>query len=123
AGTDKMSSEVPIGAVRGYVHLLEDGEPTFEAWAAAVRAGRTFVSSGPILELLVDGHEPGDVVRLSGPGRLDVTIRARAAQPVIRDVELVVNGRVAASTSEPGGLTELALNESVEIADGSWIAA
>ena len=24
AGTDKMSSEVPIGAVRSYVHLLED---------------------------------------------------------------------------------------------------
>ncbi len=51
AGTDKMSSEVPIGAVRTYTHLLDDEPLTFDRWAAAVRAGRTFVSSGPVLEL------------------------------------------------------------------------
>ena len=60
AGTDKMSAEVPIGAVRTYTHLLDDEPLSFAGWAAAVRAGRTFVSSGPILELQVDGQEPGE---------------------------------------------------------------
>ena len=106
-GTDKMSSEVPIGAVRAYVHLLTDETLTFETWAAAVRAGRTFVTSGPILELAVDGHEPGDVVRLSSGGRLEVAVRARAAQPVVSEVELIVNGRIVAATSAAGGTTEL----------------
>lgn len=123
AGTDKMSSEVPIGAVRAYVHLLSDEPLTFDGWAAAVRAGRTFVTSGPVLELAVDGHEPGDVVRLASGGRLEVAVRARAAQRVITEVELVVDGRVVAATTDTTGSTELALRETVEVAAGAWIAA
>jgi hypothetical protein len=123
AGTDKMSAEVPIGAVRAYVHLLSDEALTFDAWATAVRAGRTFVTSGPILELSVDGREPGDVVRMTSPGRLDVTIRARAAQQVITDLELVVNGRIVAATQAAPGTAELALHEAIEIRAGAWIAA
>ena len=123
AGTDKMSAEVPVGAVRTYSHLLTDEALTFDAWAAAVRAGRTFVTSGPILELEVDGHEPGDVIRLPSAGRLEIALRARAAQPVISDLELVVDGRVVAATSAAAGSTELALHETVEIAAGAWIAA
>ena len=122
AGTDKMSAEVPIGAVRTYAHLQTDGPLTFESWASAVRAGRTFVTSGPILELTVEGHEPGDVIRLRSNGRLEVVARARAAQTVLSDLELVVNGRVVAATSSPDA-AELALQETVEIPAGAWIAA
>jgi hypothetical protein len=123
AGTDKMSAEVPIGAVRTYGHLLTDEALTFDAWAAAVRAGRTFVTSGPVLELGVEGHEPGDVIRLRSGGRLEVVARARAAQPVITDLELLVNGHLVAATSAAAGSSELVLNETVEIAAGAWIAA
>lgn len=123
AGTDKMSAEVPVGAVRTYSHLSSDDALTFEAWAAAVRVGRTFVTSGPILELAVDGHEPGDVIRLRSGGRLEVALRARAAQPVITDLELVVNGRIVAATGAAVGSTELTLGETLDIADGAWIAA
>jgi hypothetical protein len=123
AGTDKMSAEVPVGAVRAYGHLLTDEPLTFEAWAAAVRAGRTFVTSGPVLELAVDGHEPGDVIQMRSAGRLEVVARARAAQPVISELELVVNGRVVAATRAPTGSTELTLHETVEVAAGAWIAA
>jgi hypothetical protein len=122
-GTDKMSSEVPIGAVRAYVHLLTDEALTFETWAAAVRAGRTFVTSGPVLELAVAGHEPGDVVQMRSAGRLEVTVRARAAQPVITDVELILNGRIVAATSAGGGSNELALRETISVEAGAWIAA
>lgn len=81
------------------------------------------MTSGPILELAVDGAEPGDVVRLSAPGRAEVAVRARSAQAVIREVELVVNGRVVAATTVDAAVTELRLDERVEIAAGSWIAA
>ena len=122
AGTDKMSAEVPIGAVRAYVHLLVDEPLSFETWAAAARAGRTFVTSGPILELSVEGREPGDVIRMETGGRLEVAVRARAAQPMITTVELIVNGRVTAAT-ESAATTEMTLFETVEIDAGSWIAA
>ena len=128
-GTDKMSAEVPVGAVRSYVHLLTDEALSFERWAAAVRAGRTFVTSGPIIELEVDGHEPGDVVSMSAPGSLELIARVRAAQPVIADLELVVDGRVVAAVAAAGersasaGVTALDLHETVEIRAGAWIAA
>ena len=123
AGTDKMSAEVPVGAVRTYTHLLADDALSFDAWAAAVRAGRTFISSGPVVELAVDGREPGDTVELRAPGRLEVVAVARAAQPVITDLELVVNGRIVAAVSAAAGSTELAVHETIPIDAGSWIAA
>jgi len=128
AGTDKMSAEVPIGAVRTYTRLAEGPDSTddvtFAAWADAVRAGRTFVTSGPLLELTVEGREPGHVLRLTGPSRLQVIARVRATQPVVSDLELVVNGRIVAATAAPHGPgTELALDERIDVAHGSWIAA
>ncbi len=123
AGTDKMSAEVPVGAVRTYAHLLDDDGLTFDSWAAAVRAGRTFVTSGPVLELAADGREPGSVIQMASAGRLQVVARARAAQPVISQLELVVNGRVVAATSAAGGSSELSLNEPIDISAGAWIAA
>jgi hypothetical protein len=122
AGTDKMSAEVPVGAVRAYVHLLSDDPLSFDTWAAAVRAGRTFVTSGPILELAVDSHEPGDVIRMRSAGRLEAAVRVRAAQPVITDLELIVDGRVVAAAAA-GGVTSLELHETLEIGAGAWIAA
>jgi hypothetical protein len=124
AGTDKMSAEVPVGAVRTYAHLPDGAGPTFDGWADAVRAGRTFISSGPILELAVDGREPGSVVTMPGPGRLHVEARVRAAQPIIECLEIVVNGRVIASVAAAGvGGRELRLSEAIAVDAGSWIAA
>ena len=123
-GTDKMSAGVPLGAVRTYARLDPDAEPTFEAWAAAVRAGRTFATSGPIIEMIVDDLEPGAVLGLpASGGRLPVQVRARAAQPVISAVELVVNGRVVARETAPAPTTDLRLAATVEVRQGSWVAA
>ena len=56
-GTDKMSSDVPVGLYRTYARL--DEEFSYEAWCRAVRSGRTFLSGGPLVTLSVDGREPG----------------------------------------------------------------
>ena len=67
-GTDKMSAEIPLGAIRTYARLAPGSPISFDAWADAVRAGRTFVSSGSFVDLEVDGCGPGDVIKL-GPRR------------------------------------------------------
>ncbi len=125
-GTDKMSAEVPVGQVRTYARLDPDAEPSFDAWAAAVRAGRTFATSGPVIELAVESREPGEVLQLpAGGGILGVEVRARAAQAVIRAIEIVVNGRVVArqETAARAPLDVLHLHAEIPIAVGSWIAA
>jgi hypothetical protein len=42
---------------------------------------------------------------------------------MITDIEIVVNGRVVAATGVPAATAELALRETIEVSDGSWIAA
>ena len=70
----------------------------------AVRAGRTFVSSGSFVDLEVDGCGPGDVIKLGrGGGSVEVRAAASAAQPVIDRLELIHDGVVVAATSADGG--------------------
>ncbi|TMF36263.1 MAG: hypothetical protein E6I26_08460 [Chloroflexi bacterium] len=123
-GTDKMSAEMVLGGIRTYARLDPRGAPTFAAWADAVRAGRTFATAGPILELTVDGHEPGDVIRLrAGGGRLPARARARSAQPIIGSVELVMNGLVVAERTVPQATDDLVLDAEIAVEAGAWIAA
>src|SRR6266568_4056063 len=67
-GTDKMTSDVPVGLYRTYVSIPPDQDFTHETWCANLAAGRTFMSGGPIISLSVDGHTIGDTVRLGGNG-------------------------------------------------------
>ncbi|MEU8272362.1 CehA/McbA family metallohydrolase [Sphaerisporangium sp. NPDC049002] len=82
AGTDSMLSFTrqrmemvasPLGWERTYAKV--EGPLTAASYAEAVRRGRTFATTGPFVELTVDGHEPGDTIdRLPGD-RVRVTVR------------------------------------------------
>jgi hypothetical protein len=122
-GTDKMSAEIPLGAIRTYARLDPGAPLSFEAWADAVRAGRTFVSSGSFVDLQVDGCGPGDVIRLGrGGGSVEVRAAASAAQPVIDGLELIHDGVVVAATSARGS-ERVTLSERVPVSKGGWLAA
>ena len=123
-GTDKFSAEIPVGAIRTYARLDPEDPPSFESWALAVRAGRTFATSGPIIEFSVDGHGPGDVLSLPVfGGRLEARVRVRAAQPVISFVDVVVNGQVVATGESLHPTGDLTLETPIDIHAGAWIAA
>ncbi|MCC7352344.1 MAG: CehA/McbA family metallohydrolase [Anaerolineae bacterium] len=121
-GTDKMMSSMPLGGVRTYAHLSRDEAFTFENWARAVRAGRTFSSSGPLLTLTVDGHVPGDEIRLpAGGGTLEVEAHAQSAQP-FDELQLVVNGKVVAQEAK-ANTRDLRLRTKVRMEGSGWLAA
>ncbi len=98
AGTDKMSADTPVGAVRTYARI-EDGRPfDYRAWMDAVRAGRTFVTYGPLIEFGVDGHPPGGRIRMTrNGGEVCVHWEAASATVPMSRVDLVVNGEVRES--------------------------
>ena len=54
---------------------LGDAPLSTDAFAAAVRAGRTVVTNGPWLTLDVDGHGPGAVLDRGAGQRLRVRAR------------------------------------------------
>ena len=120
-GTDKMSSDVPVGFYRTYAHL-DGGELTYDNWCRAVARGRTFLSGGPMMHFSVDGREIGDTVELSGPGTVEVHAWAESTLPI--DVlEIVQSGRVVASTEARGGARRLELRERIEVDGHTWLAA
>lgn len=121
-GTDKMSAGTPIGAVRTYAHI-GDQPATFDAWTDAVRAGRTFVSSGPLMSLSVEGREPGEEIALPGDGGL-VSVSAEAVSvTTLSSLEIVVNGIPVARTTPAEAVHRLRIEDSIRIDEGSWIAA
>lgn len=95
------------------------GRSAYESWAAGVRAGRAVVTNGPLLELTVNGQEPGAV--------LDAPVAEGRARVVfhrpIEKLEIIANGEVVASRAGDGAATELTLPFAVDTSDSTWIAA
>ena len=122
-GTDKMSSDTPVGIYRTYVYIPPDEPFTYETWCRNVAAGRTFHSGGPILKFSVDGHQVGDVVALPGNGgTVEVSAEAESILP-IHALEIVQEGRVVAASNEAAGARKLSLNAKVKVGGHSWLAA
>lgn len=122
-GTDKMSASIAVGGARTYARLGRDDEFTFANWAQAVRAGRTFTTSGPLIDLKVEGREIGEEIKLPGAGgTVEIEAQANCVWP-LHLLEVVVNGQVVAASSDEGGAKRLALKTRVPVKRSSWIAA
>jgi hypothetical protein len=121
-GTDKMGAYMPAGTNRAYAYVGQE-EFTFPSWAKAVRSGKTFVTSGPLLLFQAEGHAPGDEIILSaGGGTVEVQASARSFVPFHR-LEIVLNGRVVASREELMETREMTLKEKIRAPGPGWLAA
>lgn len=122
-GTDKMTSDVPVGIYRTYVHIPDDEPVTYETWCRGLRGGNTFLSGGPLIRLSVDGHPIGSTIALPGNGgAVEVEASAESVVP-FGSLELVVNGEVVARTGGSGLERSLSLRERIPLDRHSWIAA
>lgn len=81
----------PVGYNRVYVHLGKDMDHA--NWWKALRAGRSFVTNGPLLRVSADGKLPGTV--FTGAKNIKLDLKAElATQDPIRVVEIIKNGQV-----------------------------
>ncbi|MCC6585815.1 MAG: CehA/McbA family metallohydrolase [Bryobacterales bacterium] len=106
----------------GKVYVQVSGELTYPKWLAAYKAGRTFVSNGPILSLDMEGSGPGDTFRVEGSREIMCKARAESYVPMGR-LELIVNGQVAGAAEATGDKRQLELSQSIQLDKSSWIAA
>ncbi|MDE0197725.1 MAG: hypothetical protein OXK78_05995, partial [Caldilineaceae bacterium] len=91
-------------------------------WMAAVQAGNTFMTIGPLAELTVEGVAPGGQVQLpAGGGSVGVDWRVESVQVPIEQVEVVQGGLVVDQVDVQG---EYSASGSLQVAvtASSWIA-
>jgi hypothetical protein len=130
AGTDAMTNYAslrgPVGLNRVYVKA---GVPlTHPKFLAALKAGKTFATNGPLLELSVNGRDIGSEIALPN-GMSKLTIRGRMRSIVAVDrVEIVVNGNVvdslplSADHRSAQGTRMLTVNNSSWVTLRAWSA-
>ena len=121
-GTDKMSSDVPVGLYRTYVRFSEGQEFSYANWCRNVALGRTFLSGGPIIDFRVEGYEPGDTFLMNGPGNVNVTVRAESTIPIY-NLEIIQEGKVIMAEESPNGQRVLEINLDVNISSNKWLSA
>ncbi|TDI36476.1 MAG: hypothetical protein E2P02_25150 [Acidobacteria bacterium] len=117
AGSANGVMPAPVGLNRVYVQLESF---SYENFLAAMKAGRSFTSSGPILELVIDEkHGPG--ARLSQARgealHVEATVKSKGN---IETVELIVNGKIVKKVTQGG--SEVRLITDLSLDEGSWIA-
>lgn len=127
AGTASGVHPVPLGFGRVYVRL--PGGFDYEDWMEGLDAGRSFVTTGPMLFATLNGHDPGRVFQRKTqecPVPFAAAGSVQSAYPLDR-IEIVVNGQAAkairpqnARTGPGAYLSEF--NEGVRIDASSWIA-
>lgn len=123
-GTDNFSDvwlDPPPGSDRTFAHVT--GPLTLASWRSAITHGRTFSSTGPLLFLRVDGHEPGATIAVGPHGPTSVHVSADLTSIAPMDVlDILVNGDVV-KTVRPTDPLHVVFDGTIEMPVGGWIAA
>jgi len=124
AGTDNFSDvwrDPPPGSDRTFARI--EGPLTMRSWMDAIKRGRTFMSTGPLLFLDVEGRQPGDEIDVpaSAPAALHVKVRAVSITPM-DSLQILVNGDVV-ETVAATDRAHILFDGPIAMPQGGWIAA
>ncbi len=118
----------PGGGVPGKVRIysLLKGEYSLSKLAAAIKQGRSFVTSGPLLHFRMDAAEVGSILHLDAPKRLKAHIEAWASGfpgEYLTWVELIRNGEVVKRWDLSARPESITLETEVEEFGTCWYIA
>ncbi len=122
AGTDAMTNYAslrgPVGTDRVYV---ESGLPLDRGrWYAALKAGKTFATNGPLLQFQVGTTAIGGELALpAGSHRLPMRVTLRSLVPMDH-LEIIGNGAVVASLPLRGDRTSADTTVMLDVARSGW---
>ncbi len=122
-GTDAMANYAslrgPVGMNRAYARVPA-GEVKPEEWMAALKAGRSFATNGPLLGFTLGGAAVGDELKFDAPQqRVRFSVRLQSIVAVDQ-LELVCNGRVVRSFVSHKPKDHGEFSGSVALKDSGW---
>lgn len=108
-----------IGSARTYVHTAGKGL-NIDAWFEGIRKGRSFVTTGPLVELTANAKLPGETVQLpAAGGQVNFHARIRSITPLQR-VLLVRNGTVVEEMPLSADRKNLDFSRTVTVRESGW---
>jgi hypothetical protein len=112
------------GKVRVYTRV--EGPPTLPSLAHAMKSGRNFVTSGPLLTLEIGGHSIGDVNPLTQPTRLKASLEAWASGlpgEYLTKAEVLRNGKTLKTFDISGHSMEFQTGFEIDENHTAWYIA
>jgi hypothetical protein len=117
---------VPLGFGRVYVRL--DGGLSAGSWLRGLNAGRSFVTTGPMLFVTLDGREPGHRFRQAEATARDYRLSGSAISALpLGPIEIIINGAVGrtlnpANRRAENGAYESPIDTRLRLDGSSWVA-
>ena len=106
-----------VGYNRVYAKL--DGPFSYENFFRALKAGRSFSTNGPILDLKVDGKGIGSRIDFSGKTTISIEATAESGSE-LEALEILVNGESRVGTRGKGKLIS---RQTLDVDKSIWVAA
>ncbi len=123
AGTDyPCGGQVVPGHERFYTRV--DGALTYAKWLQGVREGRTFVTTGPVVDFKVDGQDIGDEVAVDAGATVTITgtVTFDPEREHVAFLELIENGEATNRFSRVDGSASIAFTLRRRVDESSWFA-
>jgi hypothetical protein len=119
AGSGSGTNDNPVGTNRVYVHC--GSEYSDNSWWEGLKAGRVFVTNGPLLRPMVEGEPPGFVFHLDGGKSLSLEVGLNLATRVPVDyLQIIKNGSVFAEIRLADWKDKKGHLPPVEFDDSGW---
>jgi hypothetical protein len=111
-----------VGSLRTYV-CTAGGQLTAHGWYEGLRAGRAFMSSGPLIDMRVSGGGPGAEIHVPPDGgAMEVTVVVQSITPLSK-MEIVFNGDVIDEVIPEGDRRRIDYRASLVVTGSGWIHA
>ena len=124
-GTGAGVHPVPLGHGRVYVHT--GGKFSYDRWIEHLNAGHSFVTTGPLMDLRLNGALPGTSWKKESPENSLTVTGVITSLNRLRAVEIIRNGVIAESLDlQPeqtaDGAWKYTLKNDAVISGSGWIA-
>jgi len=122
SGTDFMGNYAslrgPVGLNRVYAEV-QPGPLKIEPWLAAIKAGRTFATNGPLLRFSLGGQGIGGEVQLEKKQEIKFSAELTSIVPVDH-LQIVCNGKVARELALDSNRTSAHVDGSIPLEASGW---
>jgi hypothetical protein len=117
----KDSNRKAVGAVRTYARLRPGEQLTYKSWIEAVRAGRSYVTNGPLLSFTVEDQDPGTLIDLpSTDNTLHIRAECRSWLP-LNKLHVLLNGESVAVARASGSPSVASVELELSTRTSGWI--